>query len=55
MDQAELVAEIQYGGWTHDGKLRHPSYKELREEQDGHGTRTRPSRQESLSATRTQN
>ncbi|MBX5247861.1 MULTISPECIES: non-homologous end-joining DNA ligase [unclassified Rhizobium] len=30
----ELVAEIQYGGWTHDGKLRHPSYKGLREEQD---------------------
>ncbi|MBX5021247.1 non-homologous end-joining DNA ligase [Rhizobium lentis] len=30
----ELVAEIQYGGWTHDDKLRHASYKGLREEQD---------------------
>ncbi|MBY3245148.1 ATP-dependent DNA ligase [Rhizobium laguerreae] len=30
----ELVAEIQYGGWTHDRKLRHPSYKGLREMQD---------------------
>ncbi|MBX5148498.1 non-homologous end-joining DNA ligase [Rhizobium lentis] len=28
----KLVAEIQYGGWTHDGKLRHASYKGLREE-----------------------
>lgn len=51
----KLVAEIQYGGWTHDEKLRHPSYKELREEKDGHGTRARPSRQESLSAKPTQN
>ncbi|MBB2674532.1 UNVERIFIED_ORG: bifunctional non-homologous end joining protein LigD [Rhizobium esperanzae] len=30
----ELVAEIQYGGWTHDGKLRHASYKGLRDDQD---------------------
>ncbi|ANL41441.1 ATP-dependent DNA ligase domain-containing protein [Rhizobium phaseoli] len=30
----KLVAEIQYGGWTHDGKLRHASFKGLREEQD---------------------
>ncbi|EJC75589.1 DNA polymerase LigD-like ligase domain-containing protein [Rhizobium leguminosarum bv. trifolii WSM2012] len=30
----ELVAEIQYGGWTHDGKLRHPSYKGLRDAAD---------------------
>ncbi|AIC26265.1 ATP-dependent DNA ligase protein [Rhizobium etli bv. mimosae str. IE4771] len=29
-----LVAEIEYRSWTHDGKLRHPSYKGLREEQD---------------------
>lgn len=30
----KLVAEIEYRAWTHDGKLRHPSYKGLREEQD---------------------
>ncbi|ULR43638.1 non-homologous end-joining DNA ligase [Rhizobium sp. K102] len=30
----KLVAEIEYRGWTHDGKLRHPSYKGLREVQD---------------------
>ncbi|OWO94528.1 ATP-dependent DNA ligase [Rhizobium esperanzae] len=29
-----LVAEIEYRAWTHDGKLRHPSYKGLREQQD---------------------
>ena len=26
----KLVAEIEYRAWTHDGKLRHPSYKGLR-------------------------
>ncbi|MBB2687264.1 UNVERIFIED_ORG: bifunctional non-homologous end joining protein LigD [Rhizobium etli] len=30
----KLVAEIQYGGLTHDGKLRHPSYKGLRDAAD---------------------
>ncbi|MBB3594350.1 bifunctional non-homologous end joining protein LigD [Rhizobium sp. BK529] len=30
----KLVAEIAYRGWTHDGKLRHASYKGLREVQD---------------------
>ncbi|TAV89336.1 non-homologous end-joining DNA ligase [Rhizobium leguminosarum] len=30
----ELVAEIEYRAWTHDGKLRHSSYKGLREVQD---------------------
>ncbi|TAZ38473.1 non-homologous end-joining DNA ligase [Rhizobium ruizarguesonis] len=30
----KLVAEIEYRAWTHDGKLRHPSFKGLREEQD---------------------
>ncbi|PDS28026.1 hypothetical protein CO650_28555 [Rhizobium phaseoli] len=30
----KLVAEIEYRAWTHDGKLRHPSYKGLREQQD---------------------
>jgi len=32
-----LVAEIEYRAWTHDGKLRHASYKRLREEQDSAG------------------
>lgn len=26
----ELVAEVAYGEWTHDGRLRHPSYLGLR-------------------------
>jgi bifunctional non-homologous end joining protein LigD len=30
----KLVAEIEYRAWTHDGKLRHASYKGLRERQD---------------------
>ncbi|MBY5733483.1 ATP-dependent DNA ligase [Rhizobium leguminosarum] len=30
----KLVAEIAYRAWTHDGKLRHASYKGLREAQD---------------------
>lgn len=30
----QLVAEIEYRAWTHDGKLRHASYKGLRETQD---------------------
>ncbi|UVC12404.1 hypothetical protein IHQ71_30855 (plasmid) [Rhizobium sp. TH2] len=29
--QPELVAEIEYRGWTDDGKLRHASFKGLRE------------------------
>jgi len=33
----KLVAEIEYRAWTHDGKLRHASYKGLREEQDEAG------------------
>ncbi|NLS06267.1 ATP-dependent DNA ligase [Rhizobium sp. P32RR-XVIII] len=32
--QPTLIAEIEYRAWTHDGKLRHASYKGLREEQD---------------------
>ncbi|MGO7568728.1 non-homologous end-joining DNA ligase [Rhizobium ruizarguesonis] len=31
----ELVAEIEYRAWTHDGKLRHASYKGLRDRVDG--------------------
>ena len=30
----ELVAEIEYRAWTHDGKLRHSSFKGLREDAD---------------------
>ncbi|WP_315861364.1 hypothetical protein [Rhizobium leguminosarum] len=29
-----LVAEVEYRAWTHDGKLRHPSFKGVREEED---------------------
>ncbi|TAY91879.1 non-homologous end-joining DNA ligase [Rhizobium ruizarguesonis] len=29
-----LIAEVEYRAWTHDGKLRHASYKGLRERQD---------------------
>ncbi|PTV70213.1 non-homologous end-joining DNA ligase [Agrobacterium pusense] len=32
--QPTLIAEIEYRGWTSDGKLRHASYKGLREIQD---------------------
>jgi bifunctional non-homologous end joining protein LigD len=26
----ELVAELEFGEWTHDDRLRHPSYLGLR-------------------------
>lgn len=29
-----LVAEVTYGAWTHDGKLRHTSFKGIREAAD---------------------
>ncbi|QIO60518.1 non-homologous end-joining DNA ligase [Rhizobium leguminosarum] len=32
--QPTLIAEIEYRAWTEDLKLRHPSYKGLREKQD---------------------
>jgi bifunctional non-homologous end joining protein LigD len=32
--QPTLIAEIEFRGWTHEGSLRHPSYKGLREVQD---------------------
>jgi bifunctional non-homologous end joining protein LigD len=32
--QPTLIAEIGYRAWTEDGKLRHASYKGLREVQD---------------------
>ena len=30
----ELVAELEYGEWTGDGRLRHPSYLGLRTDKD---------------------
>ncbi|MGZ2383934.1 ATP-dependent DNA ligase [Rhizobium brockwellii] len=30
----KLIAEIEHRAWTDDGKLRHASYKRLREEQE---------------------
>ncbi len=30
----ELVAEVEFTGWTRDGRLRHPSYKGLRDDLD---------------------
>lgn len=32
--QPTLIAEVEFRGWTHEGSLRHPSYKGLREIQD---------------------
>ena len=32
--QPELVVECDYTEWTRDGRLRHPSYKGLREDVD---------------------
>lgn len=34
LGQPTLIAEIEFRAWTSDGKLRHPSYKGLRERQD---------------------
>jgi len=34
MNSRDDKAAIEYRAWTHDGKLRHASYKGLREEQD---------------------
>lgn len=32
--QPTLIAEIEFRGWTEDDRLRHASYKGLREVQD---------------------
>ncbi|WP_318871506.1 hypothetical protein [Sinorhizobium meliloti] len=32
-----LVAEIEYTAWTDDGKLRHASFKGIREREDDAG------------------
>ena len=29
-----LVAEVEYRAWTQDGKLRHPSFKGVRDRAD---------------------
>jgi bifunctional non-homologous end joining protein LigD len=28
----ELVADVEYGSWTADGRLRHPTFKGLRDD-----------------------
>jgi ATP-dependent DNA ligase len=33
--EPSLIAKIEFRAWTDDGKLRHPSYKGLRDEDDG--------------------
>ena len=33
----ELVVEVEYTAWTRDGRLRHPSYKGLRDDLDPAG------------------
>jgi bifunctional non-homologous end joining protein LigD len=35
--QPILVAEIEYRAWTDDGKLRHASYKGMRDREDSVG------------------
>jgi bifunctional non-homologous end joining protein LigD len=34
--EPELVAEVEYRGWTSDGQLRHASFKGLREDKAPH-------------------
>jgi bifunctional non-homologous end joining protein LigD len=41
--EPELVCEVEFSEWTHDGHLRQPSYQGLREDKDpGDVTRERP-------------
>jgi bifunctional non-homologous end joining protein LigD len=37
--EPELVAEVEFGSWTRDGRLRHPSFKGLRDDRDPHSVR----------------
>ena len=37
--EPELVAEVEFVEWTHDGRLRAPSYKGLREDKDAEEVR----------------
>jgi bifunctional non-homologous end joining protein LigD len=32
--EPRLVAQVRYGEWTHDGRLRHPAYLGLRDDKD---------------------
>jgi bifunctional non-homologous end joining protein LigD len=32
--EPQLVAQVRYGEWTHDGHLRHPAYQGIREDKD---------------------
>ena len=39
----ELIAEVEFSEWTHDGRLRHPSFQGLRDDKEPHQvTRERP-------------
>jgi len=39
----QLVAQVRFGEWTHDGHLRHPAYLGIREDKEaGEVTRARP-------------
>ena len=44
--QPELVAEVEYGSWTRDGRLRHPAYKGLRADCDPRTVRREQFRRE---------
>ena len=37
--EPELVAEVEFAEWTHDGRLRAPSYQGLREDKGAHEVR----------------
>ena len=37
--EPELVAEVEFGSWTRDGRLRHPSFKGLRDDCDPRAVR----------------
>jgi bifunctional non-homologous end joining protein LigD len=40
--EPQLVASVQFGEWTRDGRLRHPSYKGLRDDIDPSTVRREP-------------
>ena len=32
--EPQLVAQVRFGEWTHDGHLRHPAYLGIREDKE---------------------
>ena len=40
----QLVAQVRFGEWTHDGHLRHPAYLGIREDKEAGEVDTRASR-----------